>query len=821
MKRFLVLAAIIAGWLLCAGASRAQSGGAPPAYRYLSPVPGASYVPAQTRYILVRFAQIAPSAVTNLANDFITVTAATSGPHSGSARIASDGRTVIFELSSGFINNELVTVNLNPLVQPGTVPVPAPFQFQFMITAPMPGSFPLAVRAPGLVTNPPAGATKGQNPLPQANQKAAGSLAARKALTLANGVSVPSDFPQVVITANNAPSPGYLFLENAVDVSSPYTMMLDNSGAPIWYRRGRMFDFKTQDNGVLTWGSYDSNGAVFFTAADQNFHVLKIYTATNGYQTDPHEFKLLPDGSYFLIGTHVNAVDMSLYTTNGGMGSVVESVIQGFTASDELIFQWRAWDNYDIRDLWPPGNTDFPHMNGVDVDDDNNIVISARHLSEVTKIDRDSGAIIWRLSGAHSTFSFPNDSINGTSYQHNVSALGNGHYLVFDNGDYHSFLQSRVVEYQLNLTNLTASLVWQFVDPSFKYAWYCGSAQRLPTGNTFIDFVLASYPKATEVDSNGVKRFELSLVPSSDSYRAFRFPWNGVLATPYLIVEPQSDNITLVFNKFGDSHVAYYRVYGGPSPAPTTLLTESSTTTTRLSNLPSGLYYFRVTAVSTDGTESPFSNEENLNVNIIAPGQNIIQNGDFSKGLSSWRLNLNGAGSAGWYLENGAGHFYITNGGTSVSSVQLLQGGVPLVHGKQYVLQFDAWSSQTRYIDVHLAQSVPPALDYSQITAPFLTPNKKHYRYIFSMKQASDFSANLVFNLGTSDADVFLQNISLFTPPVGDLNLDGRVDLLDLSVFCESWLKQQPSLPADLNGDGKVDFTDFSTFGANWTPGGP
>jgi hypothetical protein len=61
----------------------------------------------------------------------------------------------------------------------------------------------------------------------------------------------------------------------------------------------------------------------------------------------------------------------------------------------------------------------------------------------------------------------------------------------------------------------------------------------------------------------------------------------------------------------------------------------------------------------------------------------------------------------------------------------------------------------------------------------------------------------------------------LFEPPTGDLNLDGRADLLDLSIFAGNWLKTQTGLPADLNGDGKVDFTDFSILGQNWTPGSP
>ncbi|MBU6490736.1 dockerin type I repeat-containing protein, partial [Patescibacteria group bacterium] len=53
----------------------------------------------------------------------------------------------------------------------------------------------------------------------------------------------------------------------------------------------------------------------------------------------------------------------------------------------------------------------------------------------------------------------------------------------------------------------------------------------------------------------------------------------------------------------------------------------------------------------------------------------------------------------------------------------------------------------------------------------------------------------------------------------GDLNCDGRVDLVDFSIML--YWYQRPlagaGLKADLNNDGKVDLTDFSILVANWT----
>jgi hypothetical protein len=82
-------------------------------YQYLSPQPGAEYSSRQTRFVLMRLQDVAPSLVTNL-SQCIQVTGASSGSHVGQTKIASDNRTVIFQMSTDFRANELVTVNLNP-----------------------------------------------------------------------------------------------------------------------------------------------------------------------------------------------------------------------------------------------------------------------------------------------------------------------------------------------------------------------------------------------------------------------------------------------------------------------------------------------------------------------------------------------------------------------------------------------------------------------------------------------------------------------------------------------------------------------------------
>lgn len=603
---------MIAALLVGVDLARAQSAARMAGYLYLSPEPAAPYVSAQTRYVLVRLANVAPIEVTNLTTSFITVVGAISGPHSGVTHVAGDGRTVVFTMPADFIQNELVTVTLNPQLAGGARGRLTLYEYQFMITAPMPASLSAAVFSSTMPvpigdTSDDGGLSGGLSQGPSSTRgtlvnintittpddskklSLTGSPVMAAAAIMPNGVSVPSDFPKVTITINSNSSPGYLFLDTG-NGSKPYTMILDNNGLPIWYRRGRMENFKVEQNHLIT--GYPDPTIGGFPAFDRNLNHIKTFCTTNGYVTDSHELKVLTDGSHLMLGVRLNTVDMSKYVAGGRTNAVVtEGVVQEFTAAGELIFQWRAWDHYDIRD----STADFPHFNAIDVDEDGHILVSARHLSETTKINRNTGEIIWRLSGSKSSFTFLNDPLNGTSYQHSISALGNGRYMVFDNGNNHNPQVSRAVEYQLNLTNRNATMVWQFRDTPEEFSGFMGNAQRLPNGNTLINWV---YDKIVEVDSNGAKQFEMNLVGFNTLYRVYRFPWEGVVKVPYLIIEPYLENTTLLFNKFGDTNVAYYRIYGGTTPQPTNLLATSSTTLKRLTNLENGrLYYFRVTAV--------------------------------------------------------------------------------------------------------------------------------------------------------------------------------------------------------------------------------
>jgi hypothetical protein len=729
-------------------------------YQYVSPWPNSIYSPRESM-IIIRFEGALPSDLINL-KFFIEAQGILSGLHSGEVKIASDKKTIIFKPSSRFWAGEKVNLVINPVFKMGVKANVKPIMYSFYISSEttLPSLNLMSEDSTSLMYDEQVLMTSPEQAQIQADVGP---------VILENGVSVPSDFPYVYFTVNNVdPNEGYIFINYR---NSPrYSLILDSQGLPVWYLRTSDMrrDFKVQKNGTLSMmGSNGVNMSDWhFIGMDPNYVANKTYYAKNGYVADEHDIQVLEDGSYLMVAIKEDRVDMTKFVSGGYTNAIVrESCIQEFTPEGDLIFQWRAWDNYDIRDVHvdspSSNNIRFSHMNAIEIDKDGNILLSNRHISEVTKIDRHTGDIIWRLGGAHNQFTFIKDPLNGFSAQHDIRSMGNGHYTLFDNGNNRYPQVSRAVEYIIDPNKMTATFFWEYREGTYTY--YMGNAQRLPNGNTVIGWGDQPLPRLTEVDPNGVKLCEMNFVTPAACYRVFKSPWNGVADVPYLVAEPQDNCITLIFNKFGDKNVDYYRIYGGTSLNPTTVLDETKSTMTSLSIFQNnGLHYFRVTAVDVNGIESGFSNEASASVNFYSPEMNMLSNGIFRKDIEPWiwKTPVSPA-DANWVIDSGQFHFIINSPGDLISSVQLKQNGLRIYQGKTYVLEFDAQADAPRYIQAEIMQDVSPWTNYSKMGYCYITTQMQHFKKEFVMNSPSDFNGSVVFNTGNSDIDVYIDNVSI------------------------------------------------------------
>ena len=176
---------------------------------------------------------------------------------------------------------------------------------------------------------------------------------------------------------------------------------------------------------------------------------------------------------------------------------------------------------------------DYLHANSLAWDRDGGIIVSARHASEVFKVNYPDGNVAWIFGGyaaQHQDFKFLNDPLNGFSFQHSAKILPNGNMLMYDNGNGRPDQRSRAVEYKFDLDRRTAMLVWSHSAPEdFRYRDCCGGVQRLENGNTLIAWgglgdkkITGSFPVASEVTADGKIVFELRSNVPALPYRVWK-----------------------------------------------------------------------------------------------------------------------------------------------------------------------------------------------------------------------------------------------------------------------------------------------------------
>ncbi|MBT8381638.1 MAG: aryl-sulfate sulfotransferase, partial [Ignavibacteria bacterium] len=357
--------------------------------------------------------------------------------------------------------------------------------------------------------------------------------------------TLPANFPSIRTEVLGETAPGYVFLTVSRDIPNVgyYIMMLNNDGTPFYYKElpnDYAYDFKMQPNGKYSYAqflhhhTFTGGGEVIHKVMDNSFTVIDSFQMGNGYIAEAHDFQLLPNGHSLLFAYDLQIIDLSEL---GGYpnAKVAQSVIQELDQNKNVIFQWRSSDYYDFDDSYSNRLTreafDPIHVNSIILDNDGNILITPNGLSEVTKISRQTGEMIWRLGGKNNQFQFIGQDAEFSRGIHNVSRLENGDILLFDNSPRNSTTPSRAVEYELDEVNKTATLVWSYApDSPPVLAFFRGSAQRLPNGNTIIGWGSASDNDSiavTEVTSDGTEVFKLFFEHEGlSSYRAFRFPFD-------------------------------------------------------------------------------------------------------------------------------------------------------------------------------------------------------------------------------------------------------------------------------------------------------
>ncbi len=521
MNKFFLLLCLIV--VLTAGMTTAQK---PESIQYISPL-HKSTLNSRSSDIIVRQGDAIDAASLNV-DDLFTVTGSSSGQMSGRVVLSTDGKTVLFKPDTRFGPDEVVTVNVKPGMMTKQGDPVTPFAFQFTTT---PLTEPLNAYEYIKELNP----------------------AYTEISTLSKQIGhVEQDRPpEFTLTVNGTPAPGLLFVSPTGFMSGDgYNLMIRNSGDLYYWKKinnGVPVDFKVLPNGMLSYGvmtefyPFGGGGDTEFFMMDSSYNIIDQFQMGNGYTADFHEFQLLPSGNYLMVTYDLQQLDLSQLAENGHPGALVAgSVVQELDSQRNVVFQWRSWDHYELTDSYAELDQpifDAIHINSIDLDDDNHLLLSTLALGEVTKVNRQTGEMVWRMGGKNNQFTFINDIEDYAPlyfmYQHDVRRLDNGNILVFDGGDSDIRPWSRAVEYAVDETAKTVTRVWDYRHPKDLLAQTMGSSQRLDNGNTLMCWGLAAmkggadHPILTEVDTEGNIIAEMYFNrPLLTCYRVFKFEWN-------------------------------------------------------------------------------------------------------------------------------------------------------------------------------------------------------------------------------------------------------------------------------------------------------
>ena len=358
---------------------------------------------------------------------------------------------------------------------------------------------------------------------------------------------LPPDFPPIQVNRAGPSSPGwtpgYYFTADVDTSPTPYAMVLDGNGTPVWYQAlpptaGGATNVEPLPDDTIAWSpnlgpgiGAGLNGNAY-TGFDLRTQSTIDPLAAAVSPTDQHELWPLPNGDRLMISTPViTGVDLSTLgdgavffantsaPASAADGNVVDCVVQEVNPSNQAVWSWRASQHIGLDEVNTSGNpgppwnlqtlngspaADLYHCNSVSMDEDSSspyfgdVLVSMRHLDAVLLIDPATGDVIWKMGGTPLTVGDPedgqgtpaqylavsDDSEGGFCGQHDARFVATPDPAVEDVSVYDDHTDcpgaARGVELAVDATAGTATPDYQYPQPQGLSVPATGSFRRMP-----------------------------------------------------------------------------------------------------------------------------------------------------------------------------------------------------------------------------------------------------------------------------------------------------------------------------------------------------
>ena len=313
--------------------------------------------------------------------------------------------------------------------------------------------------------------------------------------------SLPSDVTGLTNLYTNTPGLDGYYMTNNVSTPDKTIQIFNRDGEVVWYDWHAGVDGFGGVANCQFW-NVAPNGNILVTEChrvqERDLHgniIHEIDFTGTEYENlfFHHDIQINSNGNYIVIAAELRNFD---FTSLGGAAvqPVIGEGILEFDTSGNVVWQWSTFDYWDpvaegatnlnafFTPIFGANAINWQHCNSLNQDYDGHYLLSFKELDRLVKVDRNTGDIIFTLSGMNATIDIQNDS--GFADQHDFTDVEPNKYIVFDNtGDAPS---SRMVEFAIDYYKVPIAYVtWSYNFPDSLFSPIVGSARRLPNGNRY------------------------------------------------------------------------------------------------------------------------------------------------------------------------------------------------------------------------------------------------------------------------------------------------------------------------------------------------
>lgn len=331
---------------------------------------------------------------------------------------------------------------------------------------------------------------------------------------------------------------GYYFLApylmNTKEMNKNMLLVLNEKGEVVHYKYvPKCSDFRVHSNGKFSYW----NGRKF-CLLNKLLDIIDSVGCVNDIVTDSHDFLILKNGDYVLIGKKVLTADLSekrLFNNRRFTGSkntrVQNGVIQILNKKKELIYQWNSEKFFKPEDaafhyLNDTTKLDVSHFNSISLDAEGNLLVSARYFDQIFKVSRKTGDVVWRLGGKTGDVNILNDTVPFYG-QHDARFFTANKFSLFDNGYTFDSLKhnARALEYEVDEKTKTAKVTRYYANENYIISEATGNVQKLDNGNLLINYgkIQGGKPNITfeVITPNDQKQLSVYFKDTIGSYRTY------------------------------------------------------------------------------------------------------------------------------------------------------------------------------------------------------------------------------------------------------------------------------------------------------------